>query len=391
MKEVYVDNNATTRVAPEVMEAMLPFLTECYANPSSIHKFGGVVAQAVEHAREHVAQFLGAHPDEIIFTSCATESNNAAILGVLCSFPHKKHIVTTSVEHPCVYGLCQSLETRGYRVTYLSVDRNGMIDLDELRDSITDETALVSTMYANNETGVIFPVERVGTIARERGVLFHCDAVQAVGKVPLDMNTSSVDLLSISGHKLHAPKGVGALYLRRGTPFVPFLVGGHQEGGRRAGTENVPGIVGLGRASLLAQESMDEDSQRVAALRQRLEEGIDANIPRVFINGRAVERLPNTSDVSFEAVEGEAILLLLSEEGIAASSGSACTSGESEPSHVLRAMDVPATAIQGTVRFSLCRYNTADDIEYILERLPAIIGRLRTMSPFWSEEGLATG
>jgi len=386
MREVYLDSNATTRVAPEVLEEMLPYFCDLYGNPSSPHRFGSKVAERIREARERVADLLGAHPDEIVFTSCGTESDNAAIMGTLASYPEKRRIVTTQVEHPAVLNLCRYLEQKGYGVTYLAVDSKGMIDLDELRESITNDTALVSIMYANNETGVIFPIEEIGEIVKERGVVFHCDAVQAVGKIPIDLRFGKIDLLSLSGHKLHAPKGIGALYIRGGTKFIPYLIGGHQEGGRRAGTENVPSIIGLGKACMLAKESMAEEQQKIKALRDRLEEGILERIPGVLVNGDRANRLPNTSNMSFEAVEGEAILLMLSEEGIAASSGSACSSGEQEPSHVLGAMSVPSSAIHGTIRFSLSRYNTEDEINYILEKLPPIIQRLRELSPFWPKD-----
>jgi len=391
MREVYVDNNATTRVAPEVLEEMLPCFCDLYGNPSSLHRFGGQVGEKVWEARERVADLLGAHPDEIVFTSCGTESDNAAILGTLASYPEKRHVVTTTVEHPAVLNLCRHLEGKGYTVTYLSVDHTGMIDLDELQEAITRDTALVSIMYANNETGVVFPLEEITQIIKEKGAVFHCDAVQAVGKIPLDLRSTPVELLSLSGHKLHAPKGIGALYIRRRTPFVPFFIGGHQEGGRRAGTENVPSIIGLGKACALAKEAMAEEQRRLQILRDKLERGILERVPSCLVNGGQSRRLSNTTNMSFEAVEGEAILLLLSEEGIAASAGSACASSDPKPSHVLVAMGVPQTAIHGTIRFSLGRYNTKEEIDYILEKIPSIIQRLRELSPLWSEEKRATG
>jgi cysteine desulfurase len=391
MSEIYVDNNATTRVAPEVLEEMLPYFCDLYGNPSSLHRFGGQVGKKVGEARERVADLLGAHPDEIVFTSCGTESDNAAILGTLASYPEKRHVVTTMVEHPAVLNLCRLLERKGYEVTYLPVDKTGMIDLNVLRGVITEGTALVSIMYANNETGVIFPIEEITQIVTEKGIVLHCDAVQAVGKIPLDLRSIPVDLLSLSGHKLHAPKGIGALYIKRGTPFVPSLIGGHQEGGRRGGTENVPSIIGLGKACALATERMAEEQQRLQGLRDKLEKGILERVPRCLVNGGQSRRLSNTTNMSFEAVEGEAILLLLSEEGIAASAGSACASQDPEPSHVLVAMGVPPTAIHGAIRFSLGRYNTEEEIDYILEKLPSIIQRLRELSPLWSEEKRAAG
>jgi len=383
MRVIYVDNNATTKVAPEVMEEMLPCFCELYGNPSSMHFFGGQVQRKVDEARQKVADFLGADPTEIVFTSCGTESDNAAILGTIDSYPAKRHFITTRVEHPAVGNVANYLNRKGYRVTELSVDREGRLDLDELRESITEETALVSVMYANNETGVIFPIEEIGEIVKERGIPFHTDAVQAAGKIPLNMKKSNVDMLSISGHKLHAPKGIGILYLRKGTKFSPFMIGGHQEKGRRGGTENVPSIIGLGKACELAKKHIDEENTRVRALRDYLEAKILEKIPNVLVNGDRVNRLPNTLSVSFEYVEGESILLLLSDLGICASSGSACTSGSLEPSHVLRAMGVPFTAAHGSIRFSLSIYNTKEEIDYIIEHLPPIIQRLRDISPFW--------
>jgi len=385
MRVIYVDNNATTKVAPEVMEEMLPYFCDLYGNPSSMHFFGGQVQRKVDEARQKMADFLGADPTEIVFTSCGTESDNAAILGTLNSYPAKRHFITTRVEHPAVGNVATYLGRKGYRVTELSVDREGRLDLDELRESITDETALVSVMYANNETGVIFPIEEIGEIVKERGVPLHTDAVQAAGKIPLNMKKSKVDMLSISGHKLHAPKGIGILYLRKGTKFSPFMIGGHQEKGRRGGTENVPSIIGLGKACELAKKHIDEENTRVRALRDYLEAKILERIPNVLVNGDRANRLPNTLSVSFEYVEGESILLLLSDLGICASSGSACTSGSLEPSHVLRAMGVPFTAAHGSIRFSLSIYNTSEEIDYIIEHLSPVIQRLRDISPFWKD------
>lgn len=383
MKVVYVDNNATTMVAPEVFEAMRPFLTEEYGNPSSMHTFGGKIHKHIETARESVAELLGANePSEIIFTGCGTESDNAAIIGTLRSYPEKKHIITTKVEHQAVHGLCKYLETVGYSVTYLSVDNEGMLDLNELKSSIDDNTAIISIMYANNETGVIFPIEEIAEIARTREVVFHTDAVQTAGKIPFKLTGLPVDYLSLSGHKLHAPKGIGALYVRKGTKFTPFLIGGHQERGRRAGTENVASIVGLGLACQLAGRYIEEENTRIKELRDRLENILIEKIPNSRINGRLDKRLPNTTNIGFEFVEGEAILLMLDEKGIAASSGSACTSGSLTPSHVLRAMGAPFTFIQGSIRFSLSRYNTDNDIDYIIKHLPAIIERLRGISVY---------
>jgi cysteine desulfurase len=385
VKTVYVDNNATTKVAPEVLEAMLPYFSELYGNPSSMHFFGGQVEKKMSEAREQVADFLGAEPSEIVFTSCGTESDNAAIFGTLDSYPEKRHFITSRVEHPAINNLCAYLSRKGYRVTELLVNREGQLELDELRESITEETALVSIMYANNETGVIFPIGEIGEIVRSRGIPFHTDAVQAAGKIPLNMKKSKVDMLSISGHKLHAPKGIGVLYIRKGTRFSPFMIGGHQEKGRRGGTENVPYIIGLGKACELAKRHLDEESTRIKALRDYLETKILEKIPNTLVNGDRVNRLPNTSSVSFEYVEGESILLLLSDLGICASSGSACTSGSLEPSHVLRAMGVPFTAAHGSIRFSLSIYNTKEEMDYIIEHLPPIIQKLRDISPFWKD------
>lgn len=385
MKTVYVDNNATTKVAPEVLEAMLPYFTEYYGNPSSMHFFGGQVQKKINEAREQVADLLGAEPSEIVFTSCGTESDNAAIFGTLDSYPERRHFVTTRVEHPAVGNVSTYLGRKGYRVSELSVDREGRLDLDELRETVTEETALVSVMYANNETGVVFPVEQVGAIVKEKGIPFHTDAVQAVGKIPINLKESTIDMLSLSGHKLHAPKGIGVLYIRKGTKFSPYMIGGHQERGRRGGTENVSYIIGLGKACELAKAHMEEENTRVRALRDYLEAKILEKIPNTLVNGDRVNRLPNTLSVSFEYVEGESILLLLSDLGICASSGSACTSGSLEPSHVLRAMGVPFTAAHGSVRFSLSIYNTKEEMDYIIEHLPGIIQRLRDISPFWHD------
>jgi cysteine desulfurase len=385
VKTVYVDNNATTKVAPEVLETMMPYFTELYGNPSSMHFFGGQVQKQVNEAREKVADLLGADPMEIVFTSCGTESDNAAILGTLDCYPEKRHFVTSRVEHPAVGNVATYLGRKGYRVTELSVDREGRVDLDELRESLTDQTTIVSVMYANNETGVIFPIEEIDQIVKERGIPFHTDAVQAVGKIPINLAKSTIDMLSLSGHKLHAPKGIGVLYIRKGTKFSPFLIGGHQEKGRRGGTENVPYIVALGKACELAKKNMGDENTRVKALRDYLEKRILETIPNVLVNGDRNHRLPNTVSVSFEYVEGESILIMLSDLGICASSGSACTSGSLEPSHVLRAMGVPFTAAHGSIRFSLSIYNTKEEMDYILEHLPRIVARLRDISPFWKD------
>lgn len=385
---VYMDNNATTRVAPEVLDAMMPYLTALYGNPSSMHTFGGQVGQAVSQARQEVADLLGASPEEIVFTSCGTESDSTAILSAIQTYPEKNHVVTTRVEHPAVKNLCDNLEIftgRKYHSTRLHVEADGTLDLQRFKDSLTDETAIVSVMWANNETGVIFPVEEMARIAKERGILFHTDAVQAVGKIPINLKETAIDFLSLSGHKLHAPKGIGVLYVRKGTPFIPFLNGGHQERGRRGGTENVVSIVGLGKACALAAAKMDEENTRVRALRDKLEKGLLTSIPKALLNGHPEQRLPNTANISFEYVEGEAILLHMNQHNICASSGSACTSGSLEPSHVLRAMGVPFTAAHGSIRFSLSIYNTEEEVDFVLEKMPAIIAKLRAMSPFWEE------
>lgn len=383
---IYMDNNATTRVAPEVVEAMMPYLTEAYGNPSSMHTFGGLVGQALKKARCQVAALLGADEEEITFTSCGTESDSTAILSAIRTYPERRHVITTRVEHPAVKNLCENLETvtgHKYRVTKLKVDAEGMLDMDEYEAALTEDTAVVSVMWANNETGVIFPIAEMARMAKQRGILFHTDAVQAVGKIAIDLGKMDIDFLSISGHKLHAPKGVGVLYIKRGTLFVPFMAGGHQEHGRRGGTENVASIVGLGRACELAQEKMAEENSRVKKLRDRLEESLLSSIPKSMLNGHKTNRLPNTANISFEYVEGEAILLHMNQHGICASSGSACTSGSLEPSHVLRAMGVPFTAAHGSIRFSLSVYNTEEEIDMVIGSMPTIIENLRKLSPFW--------
>jgi cysteine desulfurase len=385
MKEIYLDNNATTKVDEAVFEEMRPYFCELYGNPSSMHFFGGQVQKQVDLARSRVAALLGAQPDEIIFTACGTESDNAAIRSALEVFPNRKHIITTRVEHPAVLTQCRNLTKHGYRVTELNVDSAGRLDLEELKRVIDDDTAIVSVMYANNETGVIFPIEEIGRIVKEKGALFHTDAVQAVGKIPLNMSASTIDMLSLSGHKLHAPKGIGALYLRKGVPFRPFMVGGHQEKSRRAGTEATASIIALGKACELAARHIQDENTRVKSMRDRLEAELMRIIPAARINGGGAERLPNTVSIAFEFVEGEAILLLLSEKGICASSGSACTSGSLEPSHVLRAMGVPFTCAHGSIRFSLSRYTTDAEIDTVIRELPPIIQRLREISPFGRE------
>jgi len=382
MSVIYLDNNATTKVDQAVVEAMLPYLSEFYGNPSSMHTFGGQVGRAINEARSQVAVILGAEPSEIVFTSCGTEGDNAAIRAALLAQPNKRHIVTTQVEHAAVLNLCKLLETQGYTVTYLSVNRQGQLDLDELAASLTGNTALVSIMYANNETGVVFPIEQIGQIVKEREILFHVDAVQAVGKIPLNMKTSTIDLLTLSGHKLHAPKGIGALYVRRGVRFRPLLIGGHQERGRRGGTENVAGIIALGKAAELEVAHLTEAVQREQKLRDRLEKTLLTTIPDCEVNGHPTQRLPNTTNIGFKYIEGEAILLSLNQYGICASSGSACTSGSLEPSHVLRSMGLPYTILHGSIRFSLSRYTTDAEIDQVIAVMPGIVERLRALSPF---------
>lgn len=388
MNLIYTDNNATTRVAPEVYEAMIPFFTDEYFNPSSMYEPARHTAVALTQARHQVAQFFGGvNPREILFTSCATESNNAAIYGVLKANPKRRHVITTTVEHPAVLEVCRDLQRNGYDVTFLPVDRDGQLDMREYIRALRPDTLLVSVMHANNETGVVFPVEELARLAKETdpGILFHTDATQSVGKIPIHLRDEycHVDLLSFSGHKLHAPKGVGALFVRRGTPCKTFLLGGHQEEGRRAGTENVPYIAGLARATVLAAEDHDQVAARIGRLRDRLEQGIERSIPYVQVNGKRAPRLSNTLNVSCHFVEGEGMLYQLSDFGICASSGSACTSGSLEPSHVLKAMKIPFTAIHGSIRFSFSRYNREEDVDRILEVFPQIVANLRNLSPYW--------
>ncbi len=385
---IYLDNNATTKVDPEVIEAMLPYLTEYYGNPSSMHTFGGQVGKAIKQAREQVAKLLGADESEIVFTSGGTEGDNAAIRAALLAQPEKRHIITTQVEHPAVLNVCKQLENQGYSVTYLSVNHQGQLDLDELEASLTGNTALVTIMYANNETGVIFPIEQIGLRVKQSGALFHVDAVQAVGKISLNMKTSSVDMLTMSGHKIHAPKGIGALYIRRGVRFRPLLIGGGQERGRRGGTQNVPGIIALGQTAELETLHLSAATVRERQLRDRLEKAILTNIPDCEVNGQSTERLPNTTSIGFKYIEGEAILLYLNQHGICASSGSACSSGSLEPSHVLRAMGIPYTSLHGSIRFSLSRYTTDTEIDAVIAVMPGIVERLRALSPF-SNDGAA--
>lgn len=382
MNTIYFDNNATTKMDERVLEEMKPFFCELYGNPSSMHTFGGQIAGRIALAREQVAGLLGCEPGEIIFTSGGTESDNAAIKGSLAAAPNRRKIITTRVEHPAVLAVCREMENYGYTVIELGVDKYGGLDLAELEEQLDDNTALVTIMYANNETGVIFPIEKIAEIVTDRGVVFHTDAVQAVGKIPLNLAKSNIDLLSLSAHKLHGPKGVGILFVRKGTRMSPFILGGHQEAGKRAGTENVPGVVGLGKACELAKKNIKEENKRVKYLRDKLENAILKTCPDCRLNGDKDNRLPNTSNISFEYIEGEAILLMLDKYGICASSGSACTSGSLEPSHVLRAMGVPFTAAHGSIRFSLSRYNIEEEVDYTLEKIPPIIETLRQLSPF---------
>jgi cysteine desulfurase len=351
-----------------------------------MHSFGGDVAEKIKEARENVANLIGATADEIVFTSCGTESDSTAIRAAIESNPDRKHIVTSRVEHPAVKNLCEVLSKKGYRVTFVPVDSQGILDLDYLYNNLSDDTAVVSLMWANNETGVIFPIEEISQRTKDQGIVFHTDAVQAVGKIPIDVNKTGVDLLSLTGHKFHAPKGIGALYIRKGTKYSPFMIGGHQEKGRRGGTENVASIIALGKAAELAKKHLDEDGyEPIGRLRDKLETNLLNQISHSMVNGDRENRLLNTTSIAYEYVEGEAILLMMNEHGICASSGSACTSGSLEPSHVLRAMGVPFTAAHGSIRYSLSRYTTEEEIDVVIEKTPAIIERLRGMSPFWKE------
>lgn len=377
----YFDNNATTRVAPEVIEAMLPFLRENWGNPSSAYQFGSKVAKDVEGAREPLAALIHADPKEVVFTSCGTESNNSAIHSALSLNPQKRHVVTTAVEHSANIKYCRFLEKQGCEVTFLPVESDGSLDLHLLDQSIRPDTAIVSVMWANNETGVLFPIEEVAAICQSKGVLCHTDAVQAAGKISIDVRSIGVDYLSLSAHKLHAPKGIGALYVRRKSKYQPYLIGGHQERGRRGGTENVAGIVAFGKAAELALAHLREDNMRVRAMRDRLETAILTGIPNTIRNGGKEPRLPNTSNIAFDGIEAEAILMQLDQAGICASSGSACTTGSLEPSHVLTAMSVSPMRARGSVRFSLGIYNSDAEIDYALERLPGLIQKLRAISP----------
>ncbi len=391
-KTVYFDNNATTRVAPEVRDVMLPFLDELYGNPSSMHAFGGRVAKYVDRAREEVARFVNCSPEEIIFTSCATESDNTAIRGTADWFGKNLKVITTAVEHPAVLQPVRRLKAQGYETVELPVNGVGQIDLDQLRAELASAKGpkLVSAMWANNETGTVFPIAKIAEICKEYGAVLHTDAVQAAGKAKIDVQAVPVDMLSISGHKFHAPKGIGFMYVRKGTKIKPFMLGGHQESGRRAGTENVPYIVGLAKACELARLGMADEEKKLTALRDRLEAGIVAKCPNVRVNGDRENRLPNTLNVSFEYIEGEAIAYHLSDLGICISTGSACASGSLDPSHVIRAMGVPFTAVHGSVRFSLSRYSTDEEVDYVLDKLPPVIANLRELSPFGPDKDVST-
>ena len=401
-KTVYFDNNATTQVAPEVRDVMLPFFGELYGNPSSMHAFGGQVAKYLDRAREEVARFINADPDEIIFTACATESDNSAIRGTADYFGKGLKVITSAVEHPAILQPCRRLKALGHEVVELPVNTLGQLDLAQLeaelskpstsnlQPSTSKPATLVSIMYANNETGVLFPMAEIAALCRKYGAILHTDAVQVAGKIPVDVKKVPVDMLSMSGHKFHAPKGIGLFYVRKGTKLKPFMLGGHQERSRRAGTENVPYIVGLAKACELARLGMADEAVKLTAMRDRLEAGILAACPNIRVNGDKANRLPNTLNVSFEYIEGEAIAYRLSDLGICISTGSACASGSLDPSHVIRAMGVPFTAVHGSVRFSLSRYNTMDEVDYVLEKLPPVIRTLRELSPFGPGQDVTT-
>jgi cysteine desulfurase len=384
-KVIYCDNNATTQIAPEVFNAMSPFLTEYYGNPSSIHSFGGQVQKEIDKARSSVAKLLGALDSEIIFTSCGTESNNAAMFSAAATMLPRKKILISKIEHPAVLNLGKELSRRGYDVLEIPVDGIGRIEMDFIKKNVDNNTALVSVMWANNEIGNIYPVAEIAEIAHGKGALFHTDGVQAAGKIPINLEKMHIDTFAMSGHKLHAPKGIGVLYVRRGVRFKPYLIGGHQERGRRAGTENVASIVALGKACEIVLKKIDEENAHIRQLRDSLEKKLLSSVECTRVNGDTDNRLPNTTNISFEFVEGEAILLMLNQMGICASSGSACTSGSLEPSHVLRAIGVPYTAAHGSVRFSLSRYNTQEEIDFVAEKVPPVIKMLRGISPYWKD------
>lgn len=388
MSLIYLDNNATTKVDPQVLEAMLPYFKEEYANPSSVYEFAKRSNHAVREARGVIKDFYNARDEkEIIFTSCGSESANTAILGVLNMNKNKRHIITTKVEHPCVLNLYRALEKEGYRVDYIGVNSNGELDLEQLKEAIDEDTALVSVMYANNETGVVFPIKKISEIIKSKNpeTKFYVDAVQVTGKLAIDVQDLGVDLMGISGHKFHAPKGIGALYVNSKTLITPLIIGGHQERGKRAGTENVPYIVGMAKAAELAMDSLKYETTEIKRLRDKLEQNIVKNVFNARLNAGIINRVPNTTNIGFEYIEGELILLHLSDLGICASSGSACTSGSLEPSHVLRAMNVPFTAVHGSIRFSLSRFTTEKEIDYVCEKMPEIIEKLVRISPFQDE------
>jgi len=390
MKKIYLDNNATTCVDEKVLEAMLPYLKENYANPSSMYEPARISANAIENARTQVADLLGVSDSkQIIFTSCGTESANTAIKGVVSQFAteNKKHIITTRVEHPCVLSVYENLEKKGYKVSYVGVDENGALDVESLLSKVTSETILVSVMHANNETGAIYPVYHIAQEVKKinKDTKIFVDGVQAAGKIPIELDNTEVDFYSISGHKFHAPKGIGALYYKKGTLFEPFMLGGHQENSLRAGTYNTPYIVALGEAAKLAKESLEYELSEVKRLRDKLEQGILSQLKNAKLNSKANERVPNTTNIGFEYIEGELILLYLNELGIYASSGSACTSGSLDPSHVLRAQKVPFTSLHGSIRFSLSRFTTEDEIDYAIEKVPEVIKKLAKISPFQKE------
>ena len=382
MRKVYLDNAATTALSPKVLEKMMPYLTDIYGNASSPHSFGQTARIGVEHAREQVARAINADPSEIVFTGCGTESDNTVLFGVAERYAKKgDHIITTNVEHHAILHSCAALEKKGIKVTYLPVDKDGLVTPEQVRDAITDKTILVSVMFANNEVGTIMPIPEIAAVCHEKGVLFHTDAVQAAGHVPVDVKAMGIDMLSISGHKFHGPKGVGVLYERKGIRLPSYIIGGEQEKGRRAGTENVAGIVGLGEALELAVTNMSETSARMTRMRDRLIEGIEATIPEVKLNGHRTKRLPNNVNCAIKYIEGESILLMLDMAGIAASSGSACTSGSLDPSHVLLALGLTHEVAHGSVRMTLGDDTTDEDIDYVLETLPKVAHRLRAMSP----------
>ena len=383
MNTIYFDNNATTCVAPEVRDAMMPFFDSLYGNPSSMHMFGGQVAKYIDEAREQIAEFIHADPSEIIFTSCATESDNTAVRGCAEVLGPQAKIITSSVEHPAILAPCRKLKRNGYQEIEIPVDHGGNLDMAAYEEALKgSERKLVSIMWANNETGIVFPIQQIAEMAKAAGAVVHTDAVQVAGKIPVDVRKVPVDMLSMSGHKFHAPKGVGIFYLRKGTRINPFMLGGHQENGRRAGTPNVPYIVGMAKAAELATASMAKEAETVAYLRDKLEKGLLETCPDARVNGDPAHRLPNTSNISFEYIEGEAILYHMSDVGICASTGSACAAGSLEPSHVIRAMGVPFTAVHGSVRFSLSRYNTEKEVDYVLQEMPKIVKELRALSPF---------